>query len=191
MPGRTRQLFYRTKNMSIIYDALKKLETKVDKPDHNPLQFKIHKEAKPKPKFYTYLIYTLLACFGFLTANLLFKFIVPEEKDTAKKVAQPAVTALRNNARVEVKAESVELPQESPPLPKDNFILPSETGQQITPPFVITGVFFSENQGYAIINDRVVKQGDVIEGAMVERINADGVELKYEGTLIKLSPGSN
>jgi hypothetical protein len=37
----------------------------------------------------------------------------------------------------------------------------------------------------------VVKEGDVIEGAMVERINADGVKLKYEGAVIELSPGSN
>ena len=187
--------------MSIIYDALKKVETQVDKSDHSPLQFKIHKGAKPK--FYTYLIYLLVLCGGFFAANLLFKFIFPDGQLAAKKAMQPVVALpLKISPKIAPKPEvklqkqetsnvAPESPQEIPSSSKDNLLLPPETQERTTPLFVVSGVFFSENQGYAIINDRVVKQGDVIEGAMVERINADGVKLKYEDVVIELSPGSN
>jgi len=187
--------------MSIIYDALKKVETKVDKPDNNPLQFKIQKQAKPK--FSTYLIYALVLCGGFFAANLLFKFIFPDRQLAPKKEAQPAAAAplkispkitpmpeakLQEQKIVNVAPES---PQVIPPSSKDNLLLPAETQERTAPLFVVSGVFFSENQGFAIINDRVVKEGDVIEGAKVAQINADGVKLKYENTVINLSPGSN
>jgi len=192
MPGRTREFPYKTRSMSIIYDALKKVETKIDKPGNNPLQFKMHKEAKPKPKFYAYLIYVLVLCGGFFAAFLLFKFIFPEGQLTAKTATQPAAVApLKISPKIAPENVAPESPQEIPPSSKDNLLLPPETQERITPLFIVSGVFFSENQGYAIINDRVVKQGAVIEGAMVERINADGVQLKYEGVAIELSPGSN
>ena len=176
--------------MSIIYDALKKVETQVDKPNGNPLQFKKHKE--PRPKFYTYLIYVLVLCAGFFAANLLFKFIFPEGQLITNKTTQPvAAPALKISPKIAPENVAPESPQEIPPSSKDNLLLPPETQERITPLFVVSGVFFSENQGFAIINDRVVKEGDVIEGAKVERINADGVKLKYEGAAIELSPGSN
>ena len=187
--------------MSIIYDALKKVETQVDKSDHSPLQFKIHKEAKPK--FYTYLIYLLVLFGGFFVAFLLFKFIFPEGQLAAKKATPPvAALPLKISPKISPKPEAKlqkqetanvapQSPQEIPPSSKDNLLLPPETQARTTPLFVVSGVFFSKNQGYAIINEQVVKQGDVIEGATVERINADGVKLKYENTVINLSPGSN
>jgi hypothetical protein len=161
----------------------------VEEPNIGSLQFKTNK--KPKPKFYTYLIYALVLCGGFFAANLLFKFIFPEGELTAKKATQPAAAApLKISPKIVLEAEAK--PQETPPLSSnENLLLPPETQEQTTPLFVVSGVFFSENQGFAIINDRVVKEGDVIEGATVERINADGVKLKYEGVVIELSPGSN
>jgi len=178
--------------MSIIYDALKKVETQVDKPNGNPLQFKKHKAARPK--FYTYLIYLLVLCGGFFAAHLLFKFIFPEEELTAKKTTQPAIVApLKISPQISPPQPDIapkSLP-ETPPPSKDYLLLPPETQEHTTPLFVVSGIFFSENQGFAIINDRVVKEGDAVEGAKVERISADGVKLKYEGVVIELSPGSN
>jgi len=187
--------------MSIIYDALKKVGPKVGESNIGSLQFKTNK--KPKPKFYTYLIYPLVLCGGFFAANLLFKFIFPEGQLITKKATQPATAAplkispeiapqpetkLQEQKTANVAPKSL---QETPPSSKDNLLFPPETQEQTTPLFVVSGVFFSENQGFAIINDRVVKEEDVIEGAKVERINADGVKLKYEDVVIELSPGSN
>ena len=166
--------------MSIIYDALKKVETKVNKPVNKPLQFKINK--KPRPKFYTYLIYALVLCCGFFAAFLLFKSIFPEAELIVKKISPEIVP------KPDVAPESM---QETPPPSKDNLLPPTETQERLAPLFVVSGVFSSENQGYAIINNRVVKEGDLIEGAMVTQINADGVKLKYEDAIFELSPGSN
>jgi len=145
----------------------------------------------------------LVLCGGFFVAFLLFKFIFPEGQLTAKKATQPAAVApLKISPKIALKPEAKpqeqktanvapESLQEIPPSSKGNLLLPPEVPERITPLFVVSGVFFSENQGYAIINDRVVKEGDVIEGAMVARINADGVKLKYQDAVIELSPGSN
>lgn len=53
---------------------------------------------------------------------------------------------------------------------------------------MLNGVFFSENEGYALINNRIVKEGDALEGVTVKRIKLDEVELEAEdGSTIKLS----
>ena len=177
--------------MSIIYDALKKVGPKVEESNIGSQQFKTNK--KPKPKFYIYLIYLLVLCGGFFAAHLLFKFIFPEGELTAKKETKPTVAVpLQTSPTITPQPDIApkSLP-ETPPSSNDNLLLPPETQERTTPLFVVSGIFFSENQGFAIINDRVVKEGDLIEGAKVERISADGVKLKYEGVVIELSPGSN
>ncbi|MBM3255779.1 MAG: hypothetical protein FJZ08_05705 [Candidatus Omnitrophica bacterium] len=51
----------------------------------------------------------------------------------------------------------------------------------------LSGIFFSEQIGYALINNQIVKEGDKISGATVVRISLDGVDLKYEDSAINLS----
>ena len=66
----------------------------------------------------------------------------------------------------------------------------SQSEKQIQPLLVLNGIFFSENQGYALINNRIVKEGDTVDGAIVDRISLDGVDLNSGGLVIKLSTGS-
>jgi len=52
---------------------------------------------------------------------------------------------------------------------------------------VLNGIFFSEGQGYALINNQIVKESDVIDGAKVLKITSDAVELDSSGTKITLT----
>nr|MBC8436521.1 hypothetical protein [Candidatus Omnitrophota bacterium] len=56
---------------------------------------------------------------------------------------------------------------------------------------VLNGIFFSQDEGYyALVNNKIVKVGDDIDGAKVRHIDFDNVELESEaGLLVKLSRG--
>jgi hypothetical protein len=51
----------------------------------------------------------------------------------------------------------------------------------------LNGVFFSQDEGFAIINGEVVSEGETVGKAKVVRIGFDEVELENEGKTIKLS----
>lgn len=160
--------------MSIIYDALKKVEaaihrdslaTKTDKKEH-------------KSKFKNYLLYVLVVCLGFFIANIFFGILKP----SVMVKSQPLV--IQKEAQLPLPAL---VPKEEPTL---DTSLSAPTERRAAPLLVLNGVFFSENEGYALINNRIVKEGDAIDGATVLRIDLDGVECKFEDAVIKLSTGS-
>ena len=47
--------------------------------------------------------------------------------------------------------------------------------------FELTGIMFSEDNPVAIINNEIVSEGDTIEGAVVDSIQESRVELSYSG----------
>ena len=47
--------------------------------------------------------------------------------------------------------------------------------------FKLSGIIFSEDDPSAIINNEIVKQGDTINGAIVQCIEKDCVKLSYQG----------
>lgn len=148
--------------MSIIYDALKKIERAQEPIDSS---VKINKGGKPKLKIYS--VYVLAVCLGLFIASIFFNLFARQFQNDFKKV------------------QDVNL---SPALPKDVTSTPlsAEVKKEPQPSLVLNGVFFSENQGYALINNQIVKEGDLVEGALVLRITLEEVELKYRGSTIKL-----
>lgn len=155
--------------MSIIYDALKKVQTS----HQEPLKDKAE-QSKPKPK--PYLLYVLVIGLGVLIASIFFGLFTP--KSSSKE------PLLAKNPSVAGKYPATNI---SPPLPKEAPIL--ETQKHPASPWVLNGIFFSDNQGYALINNRILKEGDVIEGAKVVRVTLEGVELESEGKVVELSTG--
>ncbi len=153
--------------MSIIYEALKKAEKNI----HTAAEIKKNKEAKPaRSKPNPYLVFLLAACLTLYIANSIFGFVIRSKKT----------------------APMVEPPQES--LPPSNPIPPAAAGTEIkkdqpppTPALVLNGIFYSQNEGCALINNRIVKVGDVVAGATVKGINLNDVELESEGKIIKLT----
>lgn len=57
-------------------------------------------------------------------------------------------------------------------------------------PWVLSSILYSNNRKHAIINNRVVKKGDVIKGARLIRLQPDSVRLMAKGKTIDLSLGN-
>jgi hypothetical protein len=51
----------------------------------------------------------------------------------------------------------------------------------------LNGIFYSDEGSYALVNNKIVKEGDVIEGWLVTRIGIGEVELKSNDLTIKLN----
>ena len=53
--------------------------------------------------------------------------------------------------------------------------------------FVLNGIFFSDNDSYALINNQIVRENDYVDAAKVSSITANTVELDNAGTTITLT----
>jgi len=151
--------------MSIIYDALKKVEKiRLAEP-----QVKVNAGTnKPKLKFKIYLTYALALILGLWVTDGIFVFF------TRPPVAKQAPKEnIYNYAPV------------SPAVSQAAAAISS-----VKPTFNLNGIFFSEDEGFALINNQIVKVGDDVDGAKVSQISVNEVELDLQGSVIKLSSGS-
>lgn len=161
--------------MSIIYEALKKVEETQGK----DLALQIDKSHKHKYKIY--LLYATVLCSGFLIANIIFNLFISlsyENSTNLSKSKKDSIYLTESTVKKEFPAAEKQDINIYPELP---------IKKQKSPSLVLNGIFFSENQVYALINNRIIREGDVIEGATVKRITLEGVELEIEGSLFSLS----
>ena len=157
--------------MSIIYDALKKVERSTDLTPRG-----IIRVDKSKSNFKIYLVYALVVVLGFFTTNLFWNFLLrPEPDKTNLTLVKPKETQ---------KNESPAIYNYAPPL---SAVVESQS-QKAGWSWTLSCIFFSQDEAYALINNKVARVGDVIDGAKVVRIDTDEVELEVEGSAIKLSP---
>jgi len=171
--------------MSIIYDALKKVESRLS-PDSNIAKPKTPKESGHKAK--RYLSFIIIVCLGFAVASISFNLLMPSHKRLSEKdINKPQLETepIQNITNIPAPADNIADTSNKPPAVESPEF--SQSQKQASPLLVLNGVFFSENQGYALINNRIVKEGDTIDGAEVGRISLDGVELNSGGLVIKLS----
>jgi hypothetical protein len=54
------------------------------------------------------------------------------------------------------------------------------------PNWMLSGLVFAPDGSYAIINDKIARVGDDVQGAKLERIDANEVVLNYQGQQIRL-----
>lgn len=164
--------------MSIIYDALKKVEVSVHKASVTEVDKKDH-----KPKLKIYLLFTLVICSGFFITNIVFSLFTKslQKGSSITPKIQPQV-----NKKQDANLAS-ELPKEVSPPEPNLTPAPVEVEKPSPPLLVLNGIFFSEDEGYALINNSIVKEDDTVDGAVVTRITLDGVELKFQDSVIKLS----
>lgn len=162
--------------MSIIYDALKKIEKS------NSVTPKAEDKLNapsPSKKTKTYLLYILVVCLGAAIANIFFGFFTkPAKVNKVNKINKVVALPVLPPAMP---------PKELPPGIKKVPDAVEAKKQPELSPLVLNGVFFSQSQGYALINNRIVKEGDTVEGAVVKRIGLGEVELEFEGSVTKLS----
>ncbi|MDO8662709.1 MAG: hypothetical protein Q7K98_05770 [Candidatus Omnitrophota bacterium] len=167
--------------MSIIYDALKKVQKNNGK-DETP-QEETAQPVKTKIKINPMLIYILVVCLGLALGNLAYNFfghsnnMVPSNKEVAgqSKANPPLQTLSQTGTALPLKPDTSANP--TPPANPE-------------PTLALNGVFFEQGEGYALINNKIVRVGDEISNAKVKEIAITGVELEFEGKTIKLASPS-
>lgn len=141
--------------MSIIYEALKKLQTS--------------EPQRPSPKRIPFFIYIIVVILGILLARSIFTLFTKP-----KKIIPPL-----SSVNLSPPTNTLEIEEEIKPMEKEEKLLE-------IPTFSLSGILYSDNQKWAMINNRILKEGDTIEGAKVIGISADGVELNWKGEKIFL-----
>ena len=137
--------------MSIINEALKKTEEYLQKnsAQNTPLP------AKPATK--PYLLYILILLAGLFLGNFIFSWLSHkiQATQTLKKYIMPVA-------------------QTTNPLPI--VTSPSQPAQEIKPKepnkeslFVLNGIFFSDNDGYALVNNQIVRKDDFVDEMTARR----------------------
>lgn len=160
--------------MSIIYDALKKAQESINP---NLKQGANLKTPGPSSKLKIILFYVLILGLGLAISNIIFSFVgVPAVKPVAKKIESTPNLAVKEKPKVE---NIVELE----PLPALTVVPRSQSAKQ----FILSGVFFSQDEGYALINNQIVKKGDTVDDAVVLSIGLNGVELNSGGVTLKIT----
>lgn len=133
--------------MSIIYDALKKVESKPGLTEGKKSNAG-HKPAVQK-KSYSYL---LVIVTGLALASIIYNLATK----------YPLAKTLKAATNVSAQAK---------------------LGHKLD----LTGIFFSGDKNYALINNQILKEGDTIVGAKVRRITTEAVELDKDGIAVRLS----
>jgi hypothetical protein len=148
------------------------------------------KTQPPKSKFKVYFFFLLVACIGIVIAKLSFDFF------TRKIKAQPGSADKKSQGLSRLitilprKSEG----SSSSPLSltnKEPLGAIKKRLQHTVTPYVLNGVFFSDDKGYALINNEIVEEGNIIDAATVVKINTDGVELKIKDKTVRLSIQGN
>lgn len=109
-------------------------------------------------------------------------------EEANKMVVLPAIT----RPKVEYNAEGLrdpfesQIPQESVPVVEAEVSGTQEIAGKPLPPLVIQGVIWGGSLPQAIINNKVVKAGDIIEGVRVISIDKAGITLLFEDKQYKL-----
>ena len=152
--------------MSIINEALKKTEEHLQNKalQDNPLP---PKTSKTK----AFLFYILILLAGILLGNFIF-FLLKYKIQTVQAPKQDTQTIVQA------------------PNPPAEPVLSSESLEKNNPPqanFILNGIFFSNHDSYALINNQIVRENDYIDGTKVSLITVNSVELDSAGKTITLA----
>lgn len=175
--------------MSIIYDALKKVG-QADKltaglPAARPSSF----TPAHKPK--VYLLYILAVTVVVITAVLLFNPFKKAISINPQETPQTPPVDIAPAGAMDIEQPSGLNPDAGVPADQAAFSTePLKEEEPLPPALVLNGVFISDNETYALVNNQIVKIGDTIDGAVVQKIAMNEVELGFAGKTIQLHTGS-
>jgi len=156
--------------MSIINEALKKTEASIQKNSAKETLLPVK-----KPGSRPYIFYILILAAGLVLINLIFAVMHRETQPI--QVSEPATASPTPDMKPQ---DNQALPAVTPPPPPKEQEKPEKK-------FILNGIFFSDNDGYALVNNRIARENDLIDGVKVEKITADTVELNNEGNIITLT----
>lgn len=165
--------------MSIIYDALKKVQKNITSESIPRLDTALSVKARHKTN--PILILILLVCLVLTLANFSYLFFKHYQNIKSVKKELPPV---------ELKTIPAPAAKETGQTPVTNVEQPVAPIAPAEPELALNGVFFEQGDGYALINNKIVQVGDQINHAKVKEITLNGVELEFEGKSIKLQSPS-
>lgn len=161
--------------MSIINEALKKTGQLIQENEA-----KSNPQAHAKNAHRPYLLYILIMLLGITASKFIFVMLNQKIKTTQPNPvvltgSKEAVHLVSTSSAPAAGAQT----EENKPT-KDN--LPAEKRN-----FVLNGIFYSNNDGYALINNQIVRENDTVDGATVIKITARTVDLDNQGEAVSLS----
>lgn len=152
-----------------------------------PLKKPETQTKKSKFNLTSFLLYTLLVFLGIIAARLTFGFLAP------RLAPDPQSSGATKNQGLAQLKKIIPVPTQAQP----SGIAPSKNSEPITAikkkitesvnPFILNGVYFSGDKGYALINNQILEEGDSIGEAIVEKITLDFVELKVKDKTVRLN----
>ncbi|UCG35823.1 MAG: hypothetical protein JSW17_03230 [Candidatus Omnitrophota bacterium] len=168
--------------MSIIYEALKKIEKKED-PKVAPTPFPVEKVAEPKEQQPQEEPSYRINKFVFFTAVgvgifSLFLFLMHLFH------SKPVVRESPSLERAYVKRDAVSYNQ--PKLERPAFIN-NALDESRNRSYYLQGIIYTEDSPFALINGKRVKRGERIGGAIVKSLSESGVELETKDGNIQLT----
>lgn len=161
--------------MSIINDALKKVaQKKVSEPVGwvSPPQPRPEAEMKARPKLNKRLAILGILCL--IVPGLFLSFILIRKSSVGRKEAVLVEPEVEGSALKEVRSREAIV---------EEAIVPEKGPSSL----LLTGIIYGFGEPCAFINNRIVEEGDIIEGAKVVKIREKEVELSFEGESLFLS----
>ncbi len=154
--------------MSIINEALKKTEQYI----HTNTTDKIQPQ-KTKLSAKLFFVYALILIGGLFLSHIIFKLL---GQKVVRTQPQKEVTAI---AQTQQSILPTPLPVKPAPL------IEEQKKPEVN--FILNGIFFSDNDGYALVNNQIIRENDSVDGAKVIKITSNSVQLDNQGTVITLN----
>ncbi len=179
--------------MSIIHDALKKAQTetkKQDFPSAQPagrLEIDFQKRKQGLNWGPIFVVLVLLLITGPIIAPV---FSTPFKQANAQVAAAPKPMAATSDAEGRVELASLPAAAEEAASTRQAQFGIEETMMIPTPysrpNFALSGIIYSPQDSYCLINDKVIRVGESIEGAKLAKVTPEEVTLEYHGEKIVL-----
>ncbi len=154
--------------MSIISEALKKVQEA--RKSEKKTAFSLPEPQGPIPiQAYAGIVIAIIV----IAVVAAYALRRPSAPNLAAKAAPQVIPS--HQEVVYTPAEQVKVEEKSPPSP------PQVASAAAPPELILNGIMCSEDRRYAIINNGITLEGDVVGGAKVEKIEPNKVFLKYSG----------
>ncbi len=149
---------------------------------------------KPEKSFHNITIYLLCAVavvLGFFATKTLFNSILKFQNNIFSTNKPKLFLKIMNNIATKKVSDEFDLQHKpSPTFFFTKIFSGKKAALNIAPPqnFILNGILFSPGESFALINNKIVKEGDKIGDAAVVLIKEDYVEMKDNSSSFKLTP---
>lgn len=163
--------------MSIINEALKKAgQKREDFPEPEPLVSEPQPEPKVERKKRLNKRLIILGISSLMGCVLLFSFFLVKKPLIGEKIEKQSIPKVSFEEEVIFPA-----PKQKEDSAKETVIQETVIQEEKSPSLFLSGIIQGYGRPAAIINERIVEEGDFIKGARVIEIGQGEVRLNFEG----------